>query len=313
LGLWLGLGLLAKHTFLYMLPLGVLAVILAEPGGPRAWRAWIRPAAWVVLPALVLWSVYYLAFPEARTALAYTATSLQVRPDALSWAYLSRIPVPLMVTTFYASFGWANVAPPAVWAQVAFGLWGLGAALTAAQSVRPRQAVGGRRQQAGGSGQEEIANRESRMANRGQTSGGEPRVRPDESTVGAALLGHSAAVPVHRPALRGRPALHDGAGAAPPRAAATSPVLRALAVLGVALVLGLAGVVRFNLAMFQPQGRFLFPVLSAWAIVGLWGAWQALPARGRTILGSAVVGGMLAFNLYALFFALWPAYAAAGS
>jgi hypothetical protein len=74
------------------------------------------------------------------------------------------------------------------------------------------------------------------------------------------------------------------------------------------MFLAVAGVIRFNLSVFQPQGRLLFPVLVPWAVFLFWGCWQILSARGKIVLGIAATGFMLVFNVFALFFCLAPAY-----
>jgi hypothetical protein len=75
---------------------------------------------------------------------------------------------------------------------------------------------------------------------------------------------------------------------------------RLLIVLFVALVGNLAVFVRYNLYEYQPQGRFLFPSLIALIILALWGPWQILPPKGRTLAAIMVPVAMLVFNLYAL-------------
>lgn len=134
MGILLGLGLISKNTFVYMLPIGLIAVILPAPRAPRTW---LRLAIFVLAPALILWGVYYLAFGEARAAFAYTlTTALKINPELLTWKHLQEIPKPLLIDLFYARFGWANVAPPAIWSNLAFGFWSVGSCITLIQAVR---------------------------------------------------------------------------------------------------------------------------------------------------------------------------------
>lgn len=79
-------------------------------------------------------------------------------------------------------------------------------------------------------------------------------------------------------------------------------------VLGISLVVAAVAVLRLNLAELQPQGRYLFPVLSAWAVFGCWGLWQSLQPRGRILTGFAVAMGLLVMNLYGLMVRLVPTY-----
>lgn len=66
------------------------------------------------------------------------------------------------------------------------------------------------------------------------------------------------------------------------------------------LLLALAGTIRYNFSHFQPQGRFLFPALAAWALLSMWGLATALPKRARLLAGLAIAGFMLLFNLRSL-------------
>jgi 4-amino-4-deoxy-L-arabinose transferase-like glycosyltransferase len=76
-----------------------------------------------------------------------------------------------------------------------------------------------------------------------------------------------------------------------------------------ALVLcALLALVKFNLAVFQPQGRFLFPAISAIAILTVVGLLSPLQPRYRPLATLVIVGGMLAFNLVCLTAYLWPIY-----
>lgn len=228
MGVLLGLGILSKHTFVYIIPVGLLAVILTNPRTPRVW---IKPMIHILVPILVLVGAYYVAYDEARVALAYTfSTTLQLKPDALTWHYLRQIPVPLLIDIFYARFGWANVAPAELWSRLAFSIWAIGGGLTLIQTCR--------------------------------------------------LL----------------------------RKPEASQPIKIIVILAAGLLLAFIGVVRYNLSNFSPQGRYLFPALVPYAIIGFWGPWQSLSARGRIIVGIAANGFMLVFNLYSLFFSLLPAY-----
>jgi 4-amino-4-deoxy-L-arabinose transferase-like glycosyltransferase len=76
-----------------------------------------------------------------------------------------------------------------------------------------------------------------------------------------------------------------------------------------ASVLGtLLALVKFNLAEFQPQGRFLFPAISAIAILVVVGLLSPLRPRYKPLAALVIVGGMLAFNLVCLTAYLWPIY-----
>ena len=75
---------------------------------------------------------------------------------------------------------------------------------------------------------------------------------------------------------------------------------RPVVLLFVVLAFACLGVLRYNLSVFQPQGRFLFPALTAWAILGFWGCSRLLRSRGRSIAVLILIGYMLAFNVMSL-------------
>ncbi len=228
LGILIGLGALTKYTFLYIAPVALLAVIIANLHSPRDW---VKPLMFILIPAALLWGGYHLAFDEARIALAYTfSTALRIKPDTLTWDYLARIPVPLLIELFFARFGWAGVGPQAAWSRLAFGAWSVGAFATALQAKQLYQ---------------------SSDANQSR---------------------------------------------------------RIILLMTIAWLSASIGVVRFNLSDFQPQGRYLFPALVAWSLIGFWGLWQMLTRRGKVLVTLASTTAMLTFNLYALFFTLVPTY-----
>ncbi|MCX7839020.1 MAG: glycosyltransferase family 39 protein [Anaerolineae bacterium] len=128
IGFLLGVGLLCKYTFVYILPVGLIAIILTSPRAPRLW---IKPFVLMGLPTLILVAIYYLAFTEARAALIYTFNSaLRLDPNTLNWKYLTKVLQPLFIEIFFARFGWANVTVPGIFSHIAFALWGIGVVST---------------------------------------------------------------------------------------------------------------------------------------------------------------------------------------
>jgi hypothetical protein len=133
MGILLGLGLISKYTFVYIVPIGLLSVILVNPRSPRAW---LKPLTLVMLPAILIVAAYYLTFAEARAALTYTITTpskMRVRPDLFTFEYLKHALDDLLIGFFFARFGWLNVQVPTSCSRIAFGLWGTGAIITLAQ------------------------------------------------------------------------------------------------------------------------------------------------------------------------------------
>jgi 4-amino-4-deoxy-L-arabinose transferase-like glycosyltransferase len=227
MGILLGLGLLSKYTFVYIIPIGLLTVILVNPSSPRIW---LKPLTLVMLPTILIIAAYYLTFAEARAALTYTITTpskMKVRPDLFTFEYLKQASDDLLIGFFFARFGWLNVQVPTSFSRIAFGLWGVGTTITLAQLWRQRD------------------NRK------------------------------------------------------------TTPSLKIIFLLSIIIMFAIVGLL---LSIYRTGERHLFPTLAAWSCLGVWGWWQILSTRGRAILTLAAGGFMLAFNLYALFFALVPAY-----
>ncbi len=228
LGGILGLGLLTKYTFLYLIPVGCFAVLLSVKDGTL--RQYASNLLTLLIPLFLIVAAYFLSFEEARAALAYTYNhELTLLPHAFSWNYLKRIPEPLFIDLFFARFGWANVVISNFWARLSFGLWCAFAIIT---------------------------------------------------FVGTLSLY---------------------------RDQATEGTFRALVLLWSAFILACAGALRYNLSVLQPQGRFLFPVLPAWAVLGFWGIFKGLRSRGVSIATKVSVLYMGLFDLFALI-TLYTAY-----
>jgi hypothetical protein len=138
MGFLLGLGLLSKHTFMYITPVALLTAIAANPQSPRAW---FKTLVLIILPAMILVIAYHLAFSEARTALTYTVTApskMRIRPEQFNLQYLKQALYDLLIGFFFGRFGWLNVPVPASWSRIAFGIWSAGTIITITQAWRQR-------------------------------------------------------------------------------------------------------------------------------------------------------------------------------
>jgi 4-amino-4-deoxy-L-arabinose transferase-like glycosyltransferase len=135
LGILIGIGTLSKYTFLYMPPIAIIAILFSKPNSPRSW---IKPLLCILIPSVVIVSAYYLAFEEARSALAFTFNFLAVKSATADffWGHLGLAFEMLFITLFYAGFGWANIIPPASWARLAMGAWLIGTAITVIQTFQ---------------------------------------------------------------------------------------------------------------------------------------------------------------------------------
>lgn len=138
IGILLGLGLLSKHNLIYIAPVALLAVILANPRAPRAW---LKSLLWVGIPAATILAMYYLAFDEARAALMYTLTtpSYKMRADLLTFDYVRDTIQLVFIDSFFARFGWMNISVPSSWARLAMGFWIVGTAIATKQVWQQRK------------------------------------------------------------------------------------------------------------------------------------------------------------------------------
>lgn len=89
---------------------------------------------------------------------------------------------------------------------------------------------------------------------------------------------------------------------------ADRPALNTLLGLAAAWAFAILGVVRYNMAVYQPQGRLLFPALVPWALIGFWGIQRSLKPKWWGLVGTSAVLFMLAFSAASLITALIPAY-----
>jgi len=113
---WLvALAMLTKLTTLFLLPLGLLALLLRRP----ARAAFAREASLFVVASLSLPGLTLLA-PAVRAQMAFVVTSLQVQSDHLSVKYVLDL-FPLTNASLWGRFGWMNVPSPA-WMVNAFDL-----------------------------------------------------------------------------------------------------------------------------------------------------------------------------------------------
>lgn len=226
-GFLLGLGLLSKHTFVYIIPIVLLTAILTNPHSPRTW---FRMVVLVIFPAIILVAAYHLIFVEARIALVYTIATpskMRMRPEQFNLEYLTQALHDLLIGFFFGRFGWLNVTIPASWNRIAFGIWSIGLIITLTQAWRQRYNL-------------------------------------------KAL-----------------------------------PSIKTVLLFSITILFAVIGLL---LSVFRPGERHLYPTLAGWSFLGFWGWWQILSTRGKKIVTLGTLGFMLAFNLYALFFVLVPAY-----
>jgi len=214
MGLFLGAGILTKLTIAYLIPIAIAVVLFS------AQKSW-KECCWLLLclltPLFVLVGWYYLYYPEARAALAYTSTQLKINPRSFSWAYWKPF-FPMFVELYFARFGWANVQIPSGWIKVVGGIWVLSFSVSMFYLWRKKETL-------------------------------------ENFTLMLLLWG---------------------------------------------LFLAFVGVIRYNFSVFQPQGRFLFPAIISWAILGTWGLSKVLPKQAKAPIGFAIAFFLLAFNLRSL-------------
>lgn len=131
MGLVVGIGMLTKITFAYLIPVALLAIIWSSSSPKKQ----IGSALCVVGLSLTIVALYYLNYPEARASLYYMSTQMKINPRSLSWSYWKPF-FPMLLDLFFARFGWANVPLPSWWIRTAFGIWTLGASLSVYHTIR---------------------------------------------------------------------------------------------------------------------------------------------------------------------------------
>ncbi len=226
IGTLLGITCITKANSIFLIPAAGLAFLFA----PYTWseRARLAVIASSILSMIVI--VYFVRYAEARYALTYSFTQIEIKPGTLTWDYFLSIPAPLR-DMFWARFGWANVRVPEAWIGTAtfLGLSGIGITLTRWIARWCRNWL-------------------------------------------------------------------------------VAQEHRQLIFLCAVMILNLLMIWRYNLYAYQPQGRFLFPVLGPLGILALWGIWQIVAPRHRWILGFITIGLMWLFSTSALFLVIIPAY-----
>ena len=118
------LGIVAKYTLLFLLPLGWLALWMSLPA-PRRWRSWVvRCGLFTFLaisPILLGWAIS----PMFRLQLERTNLALMPKPQYLNFAHLLTL-WPLTTASLWGRFGWMNVALPLGLTNILTGVAGVG-------------------------------------------------------------------------------------------------------------------------------------------------------------------------------------------
>lgn len=88
----------------------------------------------------------------------------------------------------------------------------------------------------------------------------------------------------------------------------SATIWRQFAILVLATGLVVIGFIRYNMSLFTPQGRYLFPALGPIVILALFGVWRLGPHWGQRLLAFGIVTGLMTFNLGAILKGIYPAY-----
>jgi 4-amino-4-deoxy-L-arabinose transferase-like glycosyltransferase len=109
-GLLLALALYTKLSLLFLLPLGMLCLLLRLARHRSASR-WLLESFILASAALLPFLLGVWVLPGMGEQVAYAYESLQVRAEFVSLAYLVDL-WPQTYTSFWGRFGWMNVGPP---------------------------------------------------------------------------------------------------------------------------------------------------------------------------------------------------------
>jgi 4-amino-4-deoxy-L-arabinose transferase-like glycosyltransferase len=109
-GALLALALYTKLSLLFVLPLGLLCILLRFTRH-RSVGQWLMESSVLVSTAIVPLVLGLMFLPAMREQVAYAYASLQPKPQFMSLQYLTSL-WPLTYTSFWGRFGWMNVATP---------------------------------------------------------------------------------------------------------------------------------------------------------------------------------------------------------
>jgi 4-amino-4-deoxy-L-arabinose transferase-like glycosyltransferase len=109
-GLLLALALYTKLSLLFLLPLGMLCLLL-RLARHRSARHWLLESATLASAALLPFLLGVLVLPGMGDQVAYAHEALRVKAEFVSVAYLVDL-WPQTYTSFWGRFGWMNVGTP---------------------------------------------------------------------------------------------------------------------------------------------------------------------------------------------------------
>ena len=109
-GLLLALAQYTKLSVLFVLPLGLLCLLL-RLARHRSAKQWLLESTVLVSAAIVPLLLGLLYLPSMRDQVVYAYESLQPKPQFISLQYLASL-WPPTYASFWGRFGWMNVATP---------------------------------------------------------------------------------------------------------------------------------------------------------------------------------------------------------
>ena len=118
-GVLLALALYTKLSLLFVVPLGLLCLLLRLMNH-RSVRQWLLESCVLVGVAILPFLLGILVLPGMREQVAHAYTSLQAKPQFMSLEYLAGL-WPQTYTSFWGRFGWMNVGTPR-WIAVTMNL-----------------------------------------------------------------------------------------------------------------------------------------------------------------------------------------------
>jgi 4-amino-4-deoxy-L-arabinose transferase-like glycosyltransferase len=139
-GALLAMALYTKLSLLFLLPLGLLCLLLRFTHH-RSARRWLSESAMLAAMAVAPFLLGLVLLPGLREQVAYAYESLEVKAEFISLRYLVDL-WPQTYTSFWGTFGWMNVSTPRWIADSltfvsAVGLFGAAALFTG--SLRQRK------------------------------------------------------------------------------------------------------------------------------------------------------------------------------
>ena len=123
-GALLAMALYTKLSLLFLLPLGLLCLLLRFTHHCSA-RRWLSESSMLAAVAVIPCLLGLVLLPGLREQVAYAYEALEMKAEFMSGAYVVGL-WPQTYTSFWGTFGWMNVSTPRWIANSLTAIWAVG-------------------------------------------------------------------------------------------------------------------------------------------------------------------------------------------